>query len=73
MRKGKVHAEEAELLLHKLSQLRGSNPGKGHKLGLHVQPVFKPQFILINIISAAVNLGKIISLDMIIFLPVQMM
>lgn len=60
VRKGRVCAPGAELSLLQLSQLRESSPGKGHKLGLHVQPVSKPQFILINIISAAVKLDKII-------------
>lgn len=60
VRKGRVCAPGAELFLFQLSQLRESSPGKGHKLGLHVQPVPKPQFILINIISAAVKLDKII-------------
>lgn len=60
VRKGRVCAPGAELFLLQLSQLRESSPGKGHKLGLHVQPVSKPQFILINIISAAVKLDKII-------------
>lgn len=60
VRKGRVCALGAELFLLQLSQLRESSPGKGHKLGLHVQPVSKPQFILINIISAAVKLDKII-------------
>lgn len=60
VRRGRVCSPGAELFLLQLSQLRESSPGKGHKLGLHVQPVSKPQFILINIISAAVKLDKII-------------
>lgn len=60
VRKGRVCTPGAELFLLQLSQLRERSPGKGHKLGLHVQPVSKPQFILINIISAAVKLDKII-------------
>lgn len=60
LRKCKVHTEEAQLFLQELSQLRESNPGKGHELDLHVQLASQPQFILINVLSAAVKLDKII-------------
>lgn len=55
-----MHTEEAQLFLQELSQLRESNPGKGHELDLHVQLASQPQFILINVLSAAVKLDKII-------------
>lgn len=58
--KCKVHTQEAQLFLQEPSQLRESNPGKGHELGLHVQRASQPQFILINVLSAAVKLDKII-------------